>query len=434
MGSGPAQAHFQSPEMAHLLQQCIHCGLCLQACPTYMVFGTETDSPRGRISLIRAASEGRIGLEGAFQEHIDLCLACRACETACPSGVQYGALVETARIAIEQNRRPAWPERLARWLALRQLMPHVGRLKVIARLGLLYQAVGLSRLVRALDFLPGPLKTLEGMLPPLPARYPDYRRPAPARGPRRGKVAFFYGCVQEAFLADVNAATVRVLQENGYDVHFPPQQTCCGAAQLHLGELELTLKLARQNIDALLDAGSEPYTAIINNAGGCGAALKEYAHLLKDDPLYAEKARRFVGKVEDISEFLVEQGWAPPRGEVRARITYSDSCHLRHAQRVIQQPRDLLRAIPGIELVELSRPDLCCGSAGVYNLVQTEAANAILDQKMQDIAATRADLIVAANTGCYFQLLYGARRAGYRARVVHLVELLDQSYQAARSA
>lgn len=434
MDPTPGKLQLQSPETARLWQQCIHCGLCLQACPTYVVFGTEADSPRGRISLIRAASQGRIELDGAFQEHIDLCLACRSCETACPSGVQYGALVETARVALEQDRRPAWPERLLRWLALRQLMPNVGRLKFIARLGRLYQVSGLSALVRRLNFLPARLKTMEAMLPPLPARYPDYSHPAPARGPRRGKVAFFYGCVQEAFLADINAATVRVLQENGFDVEFPARQTCCGAAQLHLGELELTLQLARQNIDALLDPPGEPYAAIINNAGGCGAALKGYAHLLKDDPGYAQKAVSFVEKVQDISEFLAGQGLVPPRGELKARLTYSDSCHLRHAQKVVQQPRDLLRAIPGVELVELSRPDLCCGSAGVYNLVQTESADAILDLKMQDIAATDAELIVATNTGCYFQLLNGVRRLGYPARVVHLVELLDQSYRNAGGA
>jgi glycolate oxidase iron-sulfur subunit len=426
---------FQNAEYQGLLDQCIHCGLCLQACPTYAVFGTEMDSPRGRISLIRAAAQGRIGLDGPFQTHINLCLSCRACETACPSGVQYGSLVEVARISMEQARHPGRLERFIRWLALRQLMPHVDRLKLIAWFARCYQVLGLPRLFRALTFLPNRLKTMEGLLPPMPAHYSDYRQPARALGPKRGIVAFFYGCMQEAFLADVNAATVRVLQENGYDVHFPAQQTCCGAAQLHLGEEELSRELARKNIDAFLGGPSTggQYQAIINNAGGCGEVLKEYAHILKDDPGYAEKARLFVSRVKDISEFLVENGYIHPAGELRAKVTYSDSCHLRHAQKVVRQPREILSSIPGIELVELSRPDACCGSAGVYNITQTDTANAILDLKMQDIQATGADVIVATNTGCYFQLVNGVKRSHSSARVVHLVELLDQSYQVARA-
>ena len=423
-----------TPDYQLKLQQCIHCGLCLQACPTYNVFGTETDSPRGRIALIRAASQGRVELGGAFQDHIQLCLACRSCETACPSGVQYGMLVEMARISIERARHPGVFERLLRWLALRQMMPHVDRLKLVAFFGRLYQALGLAALVRRMDFLPAPLKTMQGLLPPLPASYADYRRPAPALGVKRGRVAFFYGCIQEAFLAPVNAATIRVLQINGYEVIFPPRQTCCGAAQLHMGEVEHACQLARQNIDAFLEANTaaEPVLAVINNAGGCGASLKEYDHLLNDDPAYAEKARQFSGLVQDISEFLVDHLNAPLTGAVNLRITYSDSCHLRHGQKVVSQPRSLLKMVPGIQLVELKKPDLCCGSAGVYNIVQVQTANLVLDLKMADIASTSAEVIVTTNVGCYLQLYYGVRRAHLSARVVHLVEILDQSYSAAR--
>jgi glycolate oxidase iron-sulfur subunit len=418
------------------LQQCIHCGLCLQACPTYNVFGSEMDSPRGRVALIRAASQGRVDLGGAFQNHIQLCLACRSCETACPSGVQYGLLVEMARISIERSRRPGIFERLLRWFALRQLMPHVSRLKLVAFFGRLYQTLGLPALMRRMGFLPASLKTMLGMLPSMPASYPDYRRPAPAMGVKRGRVAFFYGCIQEAFLAPVNAATIRVLQVNGYEVVTPVRQTCCGAAQLHLGEVEHARQLARQNIDAFLDINSaaEPILAVINNAGGCGASLKEYDHLLKDDPCYAEKARQFSGMVQDISEFLVCHLNAPLTGVVNLRVTYSDSCHLRHAQKVVSQPRRLLKMVPGIELVELKKPDLCCGSAGVYNIVQADTANAVLDLKMADIASTHAEVIVATNVGCYMQLINGVRRAHLAARVVHLVEILDQSYTQARLA
>ncbi len=415
------------PNYKRLLQQCIHCGLCLPACPTYAVFGTEMDAPRGRIALMRAASEGRIGLDGAFEEHISLCLSCRACETACPSGVQYGTLVETARIAMEKARTPSAFERFVRRLTLRNMLPHIGSLRLLARLMRIYQIVGLQDLVRRLNLLPKRLQTMEALLPPLSTHYANYRHVAPAIGPRHGTVAFFHGCVQEAFLSDINKATVRVLQRNGYEVHFPHGQTCCGAAPLHIGEDEIARDLARRNVDAF---ANDKYDAIINNAGGCGATLKEYAHLLRDDPTYTAKVEQFVAKVKDISEFLAEHLNYPPQGIVNVRGTYADSCHLRHAQKIIRQPRSLLQAIPGLELVELKRADQCCGSAGVYNIIQTDTANAVLDNKMADIAATGADTIITTNTGCYMQLLYGVRRAGLQARVVHLVELLDQSYAA----
>lgn len=414
-----------NPGYKELLQQCVHCGLCLPACPTYAVFGTEMDAPRGRIALMRAASEGRIGLDSTFEEHISLCLSCRACETACPSGVQYGALVETARIALEKARTPDMLGRFVRWLTLRKMLPNIGSLRLLARFMRIYQLIGLQRLVRRMNFLPERLRAMTALLPPLHTSYADYRQVAPAIGPRRGTVAFFHGCIQEAFLSDINKATIRVLQHNGYEVHFPRGQTCCGAAPLHVGEDALTRDLARRNVDAFMQ---EEYDAIINNAGGCGASLKEYAHLLKDDPAYSSKVDQFVAKVRDISEFLADHLNNPPPGEVRVRATYADSCHLRHAQKIVRQPRSLLQAIPGLELVELKRADQCCGSAGVYNIIQVKAANAVLDNKMVDIAATGADTIVTTNTGCYLQLLYGAQRAGLNARVVHLVELLDQSY------
>jgi len=266
---------------------------------------------------------------------------------------------------------------------------------------------------------------MAALLPPLSTSYMDYRHVAPAIGPRHGTVAFFHGCVQEAFLSDINKATIRVLQRNGYEVHIPRGQTCCGAAPLHVGEDTLARDLARRNVDAFME---EEYDAIINNAGGCGAVLKDYGHLLKDDPAYVAKGHQFSAQVRDISEFLADHLHNPPRGEVHVRATYADSCHLRHAQKIVRQPRSLLQAIPGLELVELKRADQCCGSAGVYNILQVDAANAILDNKMADIAATGADTIITTNTGCYMQLLYGVRRAALKARVVHLVELLDQSY------
>lgn len=423
--------NLDSPEYQALLQQCIHCGLCLQACPTYSIFGTETDSPRGRISLMQAASRGQIEFGGAFEKHIDLCLGCRACETACPSGVQYGLLVEQARGQVGQTNPPSGFERLVRWLALKQFLPRVDRLRWMARILRLYQISGLSNLIRKFHILPGPLKTMEGMLPDLPKKYRDHRLPALAIDEKHGTVAFFHGCIQEAFLAEVNEATIRVLQRNGYEVHFPNMQTCCGAAALHIGEKDQAAQLARRNIDAFLDLQQEGILAIINNAGGCGATLKEYPHLLKDDPDYKEKARIFSSKVMDISEFLVNHIKVKPQGSIQRRVTYSDSCHLRHAQKILRQPRDLLRMIPGLELVELEKPDRCCGSAGIYNILQWETANAILEEKIADINQTGAETVVATNTGCYLQLVYGASQQDKPLKVVHLVELLDESYRVA---
>lgn len=415
-----------SPQFQTLLDQCVHCGLCLPACPTYSVLHTEMDSPRGRIQLMQAAADGRIETSGPFAEHIELCLGCRACETACPSGVQYGLLFETARTAIVDNRPATTLERASRWLALRQMLPHRQRLRLLARMMRLYQAMGLSRLVRKLNFLPPSLRAMEALLPPLSTHFPAYQQPAPAIGEKRGTVAFLVGCVQDAFLTEVNAATVRVLQHNGYEVHFPKLQTCCGAAALHIGEATLARDLARQNVDAFSAA---EYTAIINNAGGCGATLKEYAHLLADEPAYAAKAQAFVDNLQDINQFLAEHLHTPPQGTLNLRVTYVDSCHLRHGQKVVRQPRQLLKLIPGLTLVELQQPDMCCGSAGVYNIMQPATAEQVLAAKMADVAGTTADVVVTTNTGCHMQLIRGVREKGLKAEVLHVVELLDRSYQ-----
>ncbi len=422
----------QSSDYKNKLAQCIHCGLCLQACPTYAVFGTEMDAPRGRIALMRAASDGRLTPEqfnDAFTTHINLCLACRACETACPSGVQYGALLDGAHKTIVANHAPGAVENFVRWLGLREMMPHVERMKFVARLMWLYEKSGVQKLVRAINFLPKPLKAMEAILPPIEPRYRDYRAPAPAIGEKRGTVAFFIGCIQEAFLSSVNEATIRVLQRNGYEVHFPAGQTCCGAAQLHVGEYDLVRQLAKQNIDAFL---AREYDAILSNAGGCGATLRtEYAHLFHDDSAYAAKAKKFSAQVQDVNEFIAAHYTNPPKGNVPVRVTYSDSCHLRHVQKVVKQPRDLIKSIPGVQLVELKLPDRCCGSAGVYNIVNASVADDVLAAKMADIATTGAQMIVASNIGCHMQLIAGARQAQLNVPVVHVMQLLDMAYQAA---
>lgn len=420
-----------NPAFQRLLQQCVHCGLCSAACPTYEVLHTEMDSPRGRISLMRAASEGRVSLNGSFAKHIDLCLACRSCETACPSGVRYGVLVGQTRIAVEKARQIKRTEKFVRDLTLRKLMPNHRRLKRLAGFVRLYQNSGLQRLVRKRKFLPEPLLTMESLLPDIPNNHEENHRSSQAVNTEAGTVAFFRGCVQDAFLAQVNAATLRVLKYNGYRVIVPPDQTCCGAAQFHVGEVDLSRQLARQNIDAFfrLEVEGHQVQAIINNAGGCGASLKEYADLLKDDPVYAEKAEVFVSKVRDISEFLAEHLTVQPKGEIHARVTYSDSCHLRHAQKVTLQPRALLHKIPGLEVVELQHPEFCCGSAGVYNIIHPDLANEILKKKIEDIAATQADTVVVTNTGCYLHILGGVHRGELQVQVKHLVELLDLSYR-----
>lgn len=419
-----------SLQYRYLLDQCIHCGLCLPACPTYAVYGTEMESPRGRIDMMRAAADGRIEpdeFQKTFRKHIENCLTCLACQTACPSSVRYGELVHTTRLAIEHSRRRGWMERLIRWLGFHQLMPNLYRLRALARLVNLYEVIGLQTLVRRLNVLPKPLKILEDMLPPVQPGKRNLISPAPAIGVKRGEVAFFLGCIQEAFLSPVNDATIRLLQRNGYEVHFPQGQTCCGAAQFHFGETQQARRLALKNLDAF-----ERYEVIIINAGGCGATLKtEYASLFADEPFQLERSRNLATRVQDISEFLCDHLITPLSGTVPLRAVYVDSCHLRHGQKIIRQPRDLLRSIPGLELVELELPERCCGSAGVYNLVHPETADPVLGQKMADIASTGAELVICSNTGCHMQLLAGVRKAGLNARVMHLVEVLEMSYAVA---
>ncbi len=416
-------SNLSSPSFRARLGTCIRCGLCLPACPTYDLFRTEMAGPRGRIALMRGVAEERAPLDGAVRRHLDLCLGCRACETACPSGVEYGVLLEETRAAIESRRRHGPFERITRWLALRRLLPSPTGLRWLARLARGPQLFGIPRLVAALG--PARLGRLAALLPPIRRRRLSYRKPFPPSGKRRGIVALFHGCVQDAFLHQINAATIRVLQQNGYEVHVPRGQTCCGAAALHLGEADLARELAARNVDAFFGR----YDFIVNNAGGCGAALKQYRELLGSTPV-PEAARSFSARVRDISEFLEENLHQPPTGQVEGRATYADSCHLRHGQGVIDAPRELLRKIPGLDLVELDTPETCCGSAGVYNLTQADTADRLLDAKMADIAGAHVEYIVTSNTGCHLQLRHGARRARLDAEVVHVIELLDRSYAA----
>ena len=404
------------------LDQCVHCGLCLNHCPTYRVLHLEPESPRGRIHLVRAVTEGRIEANERFGDHLYLCLMCRACETACPSGVHYGRIAEAARELLGPPGSPL--ARAIEKFAFTQLLPSPQRLRMAARLLRFYQRSGVQRLVRGL--LPARLQEMETMLPPLPDRFfaPEAEL-LPAIGERRARVAMLSGCVMSLLFTDINEATVRVLRLNGCDVLIPKAQGCCGALNIHNGETRMAKVMARRNIDAFLDTGVD---AIIVYAAGCGAAMKEYGHLLRDDPAYTAKAQRFAQLVKDASEFLAGIGLLNPLHRIEMTVTYQDPCHLAHGQKVRAQPRALLAAIPGLRLIEMDSSDRCCGSAGIYNLTQPEMSQELLKEKMISIAATSAEAAIAPNPGCMLQLRYGARRYGPEMSVFHLMELLDRAY------
>jgi len=417
------EANVKRPELdLPELYQCVHCGLCLNQCPTYRALRLEPESPRGRIHLVRAAAEGRIDLTERFKDHLYLCLLCRACETACPSGVQYGRIAETAR---EQLGPPGTPfARSVLNFVFTQLLPYPKRLRLAANLLRLYQRTGLQLLVQSL--LPKKLREMDSMLPRIPQ---DFFQPKaqmlPALGERRAKVAMLNGCVMPLLFGDVNEATVRVLRRNGCDVVFPPHQICCGALNTHNGESVAAKRMARQNIDAFLDAGVD---AVIVNAAGCGAAMKEYGYLLREDAAYAEKANRFSLLVKDASEFLADLGLVGKLASLEMTVTYQDPCHLAHGQRVRSQPRALLQAIPGVKLIEMEGSDRCCGSAGIYNITHPGMSQHLLKEKLQSIAATKAEAVVAPNPGCMLQLSYGTQRYGPSVKVYHLMDLLDRAY------
>jgi Fe-S oxidoreductase len=415
--------HTHGPR-AEDLARCVHCGFCLQACPTYLVLGMETESPRGRIHLARAVSEGRAPVTPSVVQHFDLCLQCRACETACPSGVPYGRIMEATRAMVQSNpgRPPIW--RL-RSLGLRLLFGAPWRLRLAFGALRLYQRTLLAPLMRRV--LPRRLRQMQEMLPQLP------RRPFDAAGvlaepeSPRASVAMLTGCVMPLTYPRTHEATVRVLARNGCRVVAPPAQVCCGALHLHNGDPEAARRLARRNIDVFLAEGVD---AIVVNSAGCGSAMKEYRDLFRDDTAYADKAARFSALVKDVAEFLVDLPFEPPMGRVEAKVTYQDSCHLVHAQRIRDAPRVLLQSVPGLDFIEMPASDRCCGSAGIYNFTQPEMSRRLLVDKMADVASTGTDLLATANPGCMLQLEVGVRKHGGAKEVVHVVELLDRAYGA----
>lgn len=412
--------------------RCVHCGLCLNHCPTYRLWGLEADSPRGRIRQMMLVNDGRLAVGDVFVHHMDTCLDCRACETACPSGVEYGKLIESARGDIAQNYRRPFLSRVTRSLVYRQLLPYPNRIAAFGRAVRFYQRSRLQALVRRSGILR--LLGLADRERLMPAASPEFffsrlGKTFPAAGARRARVAFFAGCIAQVSFAELNDATIRVLQANGCEVVVPKGQLCCGALCVHAGVRDVAQDLARANISAFL---AETFDAIITNAAGCGSTLKEYGHLFEIGSPDHELAAQFRSKVRDVTEFLAMLGLSARLGSVPMKITYQDSCHLLHGQKIATAPRELLRKIPGIELKEMALSDQCCGSAGVYNVTQTDAALELLEIKMRLARDTGAEAIVTANPGCMLQMRAGAELHRTRQQVFHVVELLDRSITAAQ--
>jgi glycolate oxidase iron-sulfur subunit len=413
------------PPSNELIDKCVHCGFCLSVCPTYVLWNQEMDSPRGRIYLMKMVADGAATINETWVSHFDACLGCMACVTACPSGVEYGKLIEATRAQIERRyTRPAPEKRFRRLLF--SIFPRPDRLRALLLPLRLYQKAGLQSLVRRAGIpklLPARFRAMEALLPQVPAQetLPEL---IPAQGERRRRVGLLLGCVQRVLFPQVNAATARVLAAEGCEVVAPKAQPCCGALLVHAGEEEQAVQLARQTIDAFEKAQVD---AVIINAAGCGSNVKEYGHLLRDDPEYAERAKAFAAKCRDVSEFLAELEPRATRHALPLRVAYHDACHLQHAQGIRSQPRTVLGRIPQLELLEIPEAAICCGSAGIYNLVQPEAATELGDRKASHIAALEADIVVSANPGCLLQLQSALARSGRKLPVRHFVELLDAS-------
>ncbi len=413
------------PPSDELIDDCVHCGFCLPTCPTYLLEGNETNSPRGRIYLMKMGKTGEVPMDREFVKNFDACLGCMACVTACPSGVKYDELIEAVRPQIERNWVRTRSDRAFRSLIF-GLFPYPARLRVAAVLGTAYQRLGIRRAagrLGLLDRLPPRLRAMDELLPPLSVQAAASRQPVftPAEGTARQRVGLLSGCVQRVFFGDVNAATTRVLAAEGCDVIAPRDQQCCGALSGHAGREEEAMDRARRLIDCFEAAGVH---SIVANVAGCGSAMKEYGHLLRDDPAYADKAAAFVAKVRDISELLAELGPLAPRHPISARVAYHSACHLGHAQGVLDQPRAVLRAIPQLTLLEIPETEICCGSAGIYNLVQPEAAAELGRRKAANIAAVLPDAVVTSNAGCLLQV---RRYLDAGVPLFHPIQLIDAS-------
>ncbi|MFB9233987.1 (Fe-S)-binding protein [Plantactinospora siamensis] len=417
------------PPAPELVADCVHCGFCLPTCPTYVLWGEEMDSPRGRIHLMKQGIDGE-PLSDSMVEHFDRCLGCMSCVTACPSGVRYDRLIESTRQQVERRHRRSPRDRALR-AAIFALFPYPRRLRLLRGPLRAYQGTGLRSLVTRSGLLPRLAPTLAALdsLAPRLRRPPRPPSRVPARGARRARVGMLTGCVQRAFFPDVNAATARILAAEGCEVVIlPDRQGCCGALSVHNGREVEAQRFARRLIDAFAD---EELDYFVVNAAGCGSTLKEYGDLLRDDPRYAERAAAFAGRVRDLSEVLVELGPAARRHPLPVTVAYHDACHLAHAQGVRAQPRDLLRGIPGLELREIADPEICCGSAGIYNVLNPGPAAELGDRKARTVLATGADLLVTANPGCLMQVAASVARAGGDIALAHTAQVLDASLRGA---
>lgn len=419
---------------------CVHCGLCTSACPTYLETGNENDSPRGRIYLMRSVVDGRLPLDETVSRHLDLCLDCRSCETACPSGVQYGRLIEPFRVdmrksqsAPARNTEPAWFRRFV----LYGLFPYPNRMRWALLPARVMQKLGLDRWLDRIGLtkrLPGPLARMQALLPPLgptPAPLPEV---LPAIGPRRARVALFTGCVAETLFAETNRATARVLQHNGCEVVVPRSQVCCGAIHYHSGAGGPALDFARRNAESF----PADVDAVVVNVAGCGSMLKDYGHVAHetapDDAAVGALLSKFASKVRDVSEFLAALGPVRPEGPIPLRAAYHDACHLVHAQKVREQPRSLLALVPGLELVPLAESEVCCGAAGSYNLTEPEMADRLAKRKCDHVLSTGAQVLITGNAGCSLQIRAALHRRGHPLWVAHPMDVLDLSYRKQRLA
>lgn len=435
---GPSAFDPVHPPQRELLDDCVHCGFCLPTCPTYVLWGEEMDSPRGRILLMDLAEKGDITLDGPFTEHIDNCLGCMACVTACPSGVQYDKLLESVRPQIERNVPRSASDRLFRD-AIFSLFPYKRRLRAAALPGALYQQLRKVPAIRRLaEKLPGQLAAMESLLPPVSVREAFARLPVhtPAVGTRRARVALLTGCVQDVFFHRVNEATVRVLSAEGCDVLVPRDQQCCGALEVHAGREESALDRARRTIARFETLDVD---AVVTNVAGCGSSMKDYGHLLADDPEWKDRAAAFSARYRDVHEVLADLysrdddgGPRAPRTPVPGRVAYHDACHLGHAQGVRSQPREVLRTIPELELVDIAEASLCCGSAGIYNMVKPDAAADLGVRKAERIREAKPDVVVTANPGCLLQIgKYLPSEDVADVPLLHPVQLLDASIRGA---
>ena len=418
---------WRDPPQESKWADCVHCGMCLESCPTYEQSGEEQQSPRGRVYLIKAVAEGKLNVDEHFAEPVFSCLDCRACTTACPVDIDVGGLIEEARGQIRQAiPLNGWKGAVNKFF-LHGVFPHHNRLRSLGGLLRFYQKSGMQKVVKKtklIHIIPQHLAEMESIMPEVKVsvrkKFPSEIK---AKGETKHKVAMLTGCVMDVFFSDINESTINVLTRNGNDVSIPKNQTCCGALHVHAGDREMGRKLAKQNIEAF-----ENVEKVIVNAAGCGCMMKEYAELFRDEPEWKERAKEFEEKVVDISKYLHDTGYEKPTAMMNTRITYHDACHLAHGQGVRKEPREILLDIPGVEMVQMPNADRCCGSAGIYNITNPEMADAVLKSKMENVPED-VEMISMGNPGCMMQMALGVQKYGRNQKIVHTVQLLDWAYQ-----